>query len=303
MEVNMYVILGASGNTGQVVAQTLLARQQKVRVVGRNAAHLQPHAAQGAEIFVGDVTDASALTKAFHKADSAYVMIPPNPTSTDPLGYAERASDAIAAALKNSGVKNVVALSSIGADKPSGTGPVVGLHNLEQKLNQLDNPNVLAFRPGYFMENTLPQVGAIRMAGSVIGPIRPDLKLNMIATHDIGAAVADALLRLAFRRKQTQELLGQRDLDYTEVASIIGKAIGKPNLGYLHPPDDQVRAALIQSGMSDKFAGLLLEMTAALNSGYMKALEPRTTRNTTPTPYEAFVAESFVPAYQQQTAA
>jgi uncharacterized protein YbjT (DUF2867 family) len=303
MEVNMYVILGASGNTGRVVARNLLARQQKVRVVGRNAAHLQTHAAQGAEIFVGDVTDASALTKAFHKADSAYVMIPPNPTSTDPLGYADRASDAIATALKNSGVKNVVALSSIGADKPSGTGPVVGLHNLEQKLSQLNDANVLAFRPGYFMENTLPQVGAIRMTGSVVGPLSPDLKLPMIATHDIGAAVADALLRVAFRGKQTQELLGQRDLDYTEVATIIGKAISKPNLGYLHPPDDQVRAALIQSGMSDQFAGLLLEMTAALNSGYMKALEPRTSRNTTPTPYEAFVAESFVPAYQQQTAA
>ena len=135
MEVPMYVVLGASGNTGHIVAKNLLARQQKVRVVGRNAAHLQPHAEQGAEIFIGDVTDASALTKAFHQADSAYVMIPPNVTSDDPLAYEERVSDAIAAAVKNAGVKNVVALSSIGADKPKGTGPVIGLHNLEQKLN------------------------------------------------------------------------------------------------------------------------------------------------------------------------
>jgi uncharacterized protein YbjT (DUF2867 family) len=302
MEVNMYVVLGASGNIGHVVAQNLLARQQKVRVVGRNAAHLQTHAAQGAEIFVGDVTDRSALTKAFHKSDSAYVMIPPNPTSTDPLGYAERASDAITAALKSTEIKNVVALSSVGADKPNGTGPVVGLHHFEQKLNQLDS-NVLALRPGYFMENTLPQVGAIRMAGSVVGPIRPDLKLPIIATQDIGAAVTDALLRFAFRGKHTQELLGQRDLDYIEVATIIGKAIGKPNLGYVHLPDDQVRAGLLQSGMSDKFAGLIIEMAAALNSGFMKALEHRTSKNTTPTPYETFVAESFLPAYRQQAAA
>ena len=160
MEVNMYVVLGASGNTGKVVAQNLLAHQQKVRVVGRNAAHLQPHAAQGAEIFVGDVTDATALTKAFHHADSAYVMIPPNPTSNDPLAYEERASDAIAAAVKNTGIKNVVSLSSFGADKASGTGPVAGLHNLEQKLNQIDSANVLHLRAGYFMENTLPQVAA-----------------------------------------------------------------------------------------------------------------------------------------------
>src|SRR5271165_5878616 len=143
MEANMYVVLGASGNTGHIVAQNLLARQQKVRVVGRNAAHLQAHAAQGAEIFIGDVTDASALTKAFQEADSAYVMIPPNPTSHDPLGYEEQASDAIAAVVKNTGIKHVVSLSSIGADKNKGTGPVLGLHNLEQKLNHIDSANVL----------------------------------------------------------------------------------------------------------------------------------------------------------------
>jgi len=53
-----------------------------------------------------------------------------------------------------------------------------------------------------------PQVGAIRMLGKVIGPVSPNLKLPMIATRDIGAAVADALLRLAFQGKQTQELQG-----------------------------------------------------------------------------------------------
>ena len=299
----MYVVLGASGNTGHIVAQNLLARQQKVRVVGRNATHLQSHAAQGAEVFVGDVTDAAALTKAFHHADSAYVMIPPNPTSNDPLGYADRASDAIAAAVRNTGIKHVVSLSRFGADKTKGTGPVVGLHHLEQKLNQIDTANVLHLRPGYFMENTLPQAGVIRMTGSMIGPVRPDLKLSLIATRDIGAAAADALLRLALRGKQTHELQGERDLNYTEVATIIGKAIGRPDLKYVNPPDDQIRVAMVQMGMSEQFVGLILEMTASLNSGYMRPLEPRTSRNTTPTSYETFVADKFVPAYQQQTAA
>ncbi len=169
----MYVVLGASGNTGHVAAKNLLARGQKVRVVGRNAAHLQPFAAEGAEIFVGDVADASSLTKAMDRADAAYVMIPPNLTSNDIRAFQERVSDAIASAIHNSGIKHVVALSSIGADKPSGTGPVVGLYNLEQKLNQIDAANVLYLRAGYFMENTLGQVGAIRMAGTAIGPVRP----------------------------------------------------------------------------------------------------------------------------------
>jgi uncharacterized protein YbjT (DUF2867 family) len=299
----MYAILGASGNTGHVVAKTLLERGQKVRAIGRNATHLQPLAVQGAEVFVADVTDAAALTKAFQDADSAYVMIPPNPTSNDPLGYENRVSDAIATAIRSTRVKNIVSLSSIGADKPSATGPVVGLHNLEQKLNQVDSANILHLRAGYFMENTLGQAGAIRMMGSAIGPIRPDLKLPMIATSDIGAFAADALLQLEFRGKQAQELHGQRDIDYNEVATIIGKAIGKPKLAYVQPPDDQLRAALVQMGMSAPFAGLLLEMSASLNSGYMRALEPRTARNTTPTSFETFVAQVFVPAYQQQAAA
>jgi len=299
----MHVVLGASGNTGHVVAQNLLARKQKVRVVGRNAAHLQAHAAQGAEVFIADVTDAAALTKAFQNADSAYVLIPPNPTSNDPLAYSERVSDAIATALKNAGVKHVVALSSIGADKNQGTGPVVGLHKLEQKLNQIDGANVLFLRAVSFMENTLPQVNVVSTMGFVGGPIRPDLKLPMIATRDIGAVAAEALLRLDFRGKQTQELQGQRDITYNEVAAIIGKAIGKPDLKYRQPPDEQMRPALVQSGMSEPFANLLLEMSTSLNSGYMRALEPRTSRNTTPTSFENFVAEVFVPAYRQQAAA
>jgi len=299
----MYVILGASGNTGHIVAKTLLARGQKVRVVGRNAAHLQALAAQGAESFVGDVTDATALTKAFQHADSAYVMIPPNLTTNDFRTFQERSSDAIAAAAKNTGVKNIVSLSSVGADKSSATGPVVGLHHLEQKLNQINSANVLHLRAGYFMENTLGQAGAIRMMGSTIGPVRPDLKLPMIATRDIGDAAADALLHLDFHGKSTQELQGQRDIDYIEATAVIGKAIGKPNLGYVHAPNDQIRPAMVQMGMSDNFVGLILEMAGALNSGYMRALEPRAVRNTTPTPFETFAAQSFAPAYKQQVAA
>ena len=299
----MYVIMGASGNTGHTVAENLLAREQKVRVIGRNAAHLKPLAAKGAEIFVADVSDTAALTKAFDQADSAYVMIPPNITSNDPLGYSNRVSDAIAAAVHPAGTKNVVALSSIGADKPSGTGPVLGLHHLEQKLNQISSANVLHLRAAYFMENTLPQVNAIRKMGYSVGPLRPDLKLPMIATRDIGTAAADALLHPTVTGKQTRELLGQRDLSYNEVAAVLGKAIGTPDLKYVQLSDDQARGAMVEMGMSDQAARLLLEMAASLNSGYMLALEPRTRENTTPTSYETFVAETFVPAYHLQAAA
>ena len=298
----MYVVIGASGNTGHVVAQGLLADGRKVRVVSRNADHVQFLAAKGAETFVADVTDAQALTKAFNQADAAYVLIPPTPTSNDFRAFQTRVSDAIAKALQDAGVKNVVSLSSVGADKASGTGPIAGLHDMEEKLNQL-NANVLHLRAGYFMENTLPQAAVVRTTGSAVGPVRPDLKLPMIASCDIGKAAADALLRLEFRGKQIQELQGQRDLNYVEATSIIGKAIGKPDLKYVQAPNDQLRSAMVQMGMSDNFAGLILEMAGGLNSGHIRTQERRNSRNTTTTTFEDFVAEFFVPAYQQQAAA
>ncbi|MGA9526934.1 MAG: NmrA family NAD(P)-binding protein, partial [Terriglobales bacterium] len=294
----MYVVLGASGHTGHVVAKNLLAAGEKVRVVGRSADRLQTLAGEGAEIFVADAADAAALSKAFKGAEGAYVMVPPDVTGNDYRGFQERVSNAIASAVRNAGVKNVVALSSYGADKSSGTGPVLGLHDLEQKLNQIDGANVLHLRAGYFMENTLPQVGVIRMMGSMAGPVRADLKLPLIATQDIGAAAADALLRREFRGKQTAELQGHRDLDYIEIASIIGKAIGKPSLGYIQAPNEQLRGAMVQMGMSANFVELILEMAGALNSGHMKALEPRTAANTTPTSFETFVEEEFAPAWR-----
>lgn len=299
----MYVVMGASGNTGHIVASNLLARGEKVRVVGRNAVHLQPLTAKGAEGFMADAHDANALTKAFQKADSAYVMIPPNPTSNDPLGESERVGDAIARAIQDAGTRNVVVLSSVGADKASGTGPVVGLHRLEEKLSQIKNANILFLRAAYFMENTLPQTAAIHKMGYSVGPLLPDLKLPMIATRDIGTVAADVLLHPTIRGKETRELLGQRDLTYSEVASVIGKAIGKPDLKYVQLSDNQARGALVEMGMSEPAARVLLEMTAALNSGQMRALEARTPQNSTPTSYEKFVAETFVPAYQHQAAA
>jgi uncharacterized protein YbjT (DUF2867 family) len=299
----MFVILGASGHTGKVVAKTLLARGQKVRVVGRSAEHLQPLAALGAEVSAADVTNSTALTNAFRGAEAAYVLIPPNVSDNDPLGYENRVSDSISAAVRSAGIKHIVALSSVGADKSSGTGPVVGLHHLEQKLSAIDGANVLFLRAGYFMENTLPQVQAIRATGNMVGAIQPTVKLPMIATRDIGNAVTETLLRRDFQGKQTRELLGQRDLSYGEMGSIVGKAIGMPSLKYVQAPDDQVRAAMQQMGLSPNFASMLVEMSHAINEGHMKPLEARTPANTTPTSYETFVNEEFVPAFREQKAA
>ena len=299
----MYVVAGATGHTGSVVAKTLLSHNKPVRVIGRNLARLQPLVAQGAQPFQASLDDARSLTQAFSGAEGIYVLIPPDPTSNDFRAYQDRVTDAIVSAVQNASIKYVVSLSSIGADKASGTGPVAGLYNLEQKLNRISGLNVLHVRASYFMENTLAQANTIRSLGTAAGPLRADLKLPMIATKDIGAFAAERLLRLDFSGKRTPELHGQRDLTMTEVAAIIGKAIGKSDLAYIHVPDTDVRGALLQFGLSHNVADLLLEMSRALNDGHMKPLESRSSQNTTPTSYETFVAQEFVPLFQQSSAA
>jgi uncharacterized protein YbjT (DUF2867 family) len=298
----MYVITGATGNTGSVVAKTLLAKGQSVRAIGRHADRLKELAERGAEPFVCDLTDRDALTKAFTGARAVYAMIPPNMASAGYRADQDRTTDSIAGAIEKAGVKFAVCLSSFGADKPDKTGPVAGLYDLEQRLNKIPSLNALYLRAGYFMENTLAQIGIVKQMGVAAGPVRPDLKLPMIATQDIGAAAAEDLLKLDFHGHKTRELLGQRDLTMAEVAAVIGDQIAKPDLQYIQAPKDQIRAAMIGMGISSNMADLILEMAAGLNSGHMAALEPRSARNATPTSYETFVKEEFVPLFYGKSA-
>ncbi|MGD0139072.1 MAG: NAD(P)H-binding protein [Tepidisphaeraceae bacterium] len=298
----MYAIAGATGHTGKIVAKRLLEEGKQIRAIGRDRKRLGPLIDAGAEPFVGDLTDAAALSKAFAGAKAAYVMIPPDMASKNVRAFQDRITDCFASALAAAGVEFAVTLSSIGADKPNKTGPVVGVHNLEKRLGAIDGLNVLHLRAGYFMENTLAQANVIHAMDKTAGPIRPDLKLPMIATRDIAHAAAEALLHLGFTGQQTRELLGPRDLTMTEAARIIGQAIGKPDLSYVQLSDNEFRNATAQMGMSTNVADLILEMVAALNSGHMRALESRSGSNATPTSFETFVAEEFVPVYEGRMA-
>ena len=298
----MIVITGATGNTGKIVAEKLLAAGQKVRVVGRNAERLQPLMAKGAEAFTGSVDDAAAMTQAFTGARAVYAMIPPDMKAKDFRAEQGRISDSLAAAIEKAGVSHVVLLSSFGADKPEKTGPIVGLHVFEEKLSRNAGLNALYLRPGYFMENLLPQVGVVRSMGMMAGPLKGDLALPMIATRDIGEYAAGALLELKFSGKQTRELLGPRDVTMKEAAAIVGSAIGKPGLSYTHAPAIMLKPAMVGMGISANMVDLILEMAEAFNSGYAKALERRAPENTTPTGLDWFATNVFAPAFQGKAA-
>ena len=290
----MYVIVGATGNTGSIIADTLLSKGKKVRVVGRDAGRLQRFVRKGAEAFTGDVTDAVALTKAFRGARAAYLLLPPITSREDQ----ERESDAIAKAVTESGLRYALYLSSYGAHVPEGTGPVAGLHSAEQKLNAIDGLNVLHLRAAYFMENNLAAIGMIRGMGIFGHALPPDLKMPMIATRDVGPYAAQRLLDLDFSGKQTRELLGERDLSMKDATAAIARGIGKPDLRYVQFSYEQMQQALEQMGMPPKKAAVYNEMFKAINEGVLAAQEPRSPENTTPTSFENFVRDVFAAAYQ-----
>ena len=288
-----YVILGATGNTGSIIADFLLSKGRKVRVVGRDAERLRRFVRQGAEAFTADMSDSIALTKAFSGARAAYLVLPPITTREDQ----ERQSDAFAKAAKESGLRFALYLSSYGAHVPEGTGPVTGLHSAEQKLNAIGDLNALNLRAAYFMENNLAAIGMIRAMGIFGHALRPDLKIPMIATLDVGNYAAQRLLDLDFSGKQTRELLGERDLTMTEVTAVIARGIGKPDLRYEQFPYDQMQQALMQVGFSPKKAAVYIEMFTAINTGVLAAQELRSPENSTATSFEKFVRDVFVPAY------
>jgi uncharacterized protein YbjT (DUF2867 family) len=294
----MYTILGATGNIGSVITKQLLEKGEAVRVVGRNAARLQQYVHRGAEAFVADIKDAETLTKALTGARAAFLMMPPGMTSPDYPAEQEIESDAISAAARNAGLQYAVNLSGISAQAPAGTGPILGLHDFERKLNTVERLNVLHLRPAYFMENHLSAIQMIQMMGIFGGALKPDLSIPMIATRDVGSYAAERLLKLDFSGKQTQELLGERDLNMTEVAAVISRGIGKPDLLYAQFTYAQVEQTLVQMGLSTKTAAYLIEMFQGFNNGIVAGLEPRTAANTTPTSIETFVKEVFAPAYQ-----
>ncbi|MCB0261374.1 MAG: NAD(P)H-binding protein [Calditrichaeota bacterium] len=292
----MYVITGASGNTGRVIAEKLLAAGKQVKVLGRSAEKLQPLVEKSAVAAVGDMSDQAYLNSAFAGATAAYVLIPPHLGASNFRAYQNDIGKKIAQALMQNSVKHVVNLSSLGAHLPKGTGPIAGLYDQEQRLNQLE-ANVLHLRPTYFMENLFTGINIIKNMGVNGSPANADVKIPMIASVDVANYAAKRLLALDFSGNSVQELLGERDLNMEEVTQILGKAIGKPDLAYVTFPYDQAREAMLEMGISASVTDGYLEMYKAINNRFGVAVMKRDKENTTPTSLEQF-ADVFARVYQ-----
>jgi uncharacterized protein YbjT (DUF2867 family) len=293
-----FVICGATGNVGSKIAGILLGAGEPVRVIGRERVRLGPMAAKGAEPWPGDIGDAEFLAKAFKGSRGAFVLIPPDNDALDFRGYQERVSDALSSALSKSLIPRVVTLSSIGAHLSAGTGPILGLHGLETKLNRLGHAGVVHLRPGYFMENHLWSIPIIRAQGVAGSPVRADVPIPMVATKDIADAASRLLLEGTFTGHSVRYLLGPRDLTMSESARILGEAIGNPQLKYVTFPEEEARKAMLGMGMSRSVVDAMLEMERAFNAGSIRPTQERNPENTTPTTLGEFARTMFANAYR-----
>jgi len=295
----MYVITGATGNTGKPIALALLSAGKKVRIISRDSAKAKELIGKGAELFTGDSSDVEVLKKAFAGATAVYAMTPVDWQAKDYTAHQVKYANAIAEALKTCKVRYVVSLSSQGAHLDSNNGLVLGLHKMEKIFDNIEGLNTLHLRPTYFMENSLGMVGLIKQAGIMGSPVRADLRFPVIATKGIGEYAAKRLLALDFKGHNVQDLLGARDVTYPEMAKVYGKAIGKPDLQYVEfSYDDFKKSMMGMIGASESVADNFNEFIRAMNNGRIFVAK-RNVANTTPTSIEDF-ASTFAYVYNMK---
>lgn len=294
----MYVLMGANGNITSRAARALLQRGQAIRVIGRNPASMAALRRLGAELAIGDAQDAHFLAQALAGAHAAYVMIPTAYEAPDLRRSQAQFGAAIAAALAQSGVRRVVNLSSAGADQTAGTGPIVGLHEQEQRLDALPGLDLLHLRPGYFMENHLQVATAVAAHGVYASLERSDVPVPMIAAGDIAAVVVRELIEPAARG--VLHLHAPRHYTFQQAATVLGRAIGLPDLRHVQADPAAARAAMLQSGLSANAAELMEEM-AHFISAQARTRMPGPVE-VTPTTLEDF-APRFRDAYETATRA
>jgi len=275
----MFVIAGVTGHVGSVVADQLLSRGQKIRVVVRTAAKGEAWSKRGAEVAVGSIEDAAFFAGALKGAAGLFVLLPPPPFSTTDFYASQRkASDAIVAAVKTSGVPYVVLLSSVGADLDEGNGPIKGLHYLERGL-RATGTKLVAIRAGSFQENVGGVVGAAKGAGvypNFTGSA--DLAVPMVATKDIGVLAASTLMEAP--KNEVIDLQGP-SYSARQIAEKLSKALGKPMQVVDVPPAGWVQA-MTQGGFPPPFAEAFAEMYGGFAKGTIRPKGDRLVQGTTP---------------------
>lgn len=290
-------VVGATGNIGKKIVELLLDNDVKVRAVARNISKLRMLEATGTEIYAGDIKNTSFIEKVFKGSYSIFAMLPPCYQLSDFQNEFRQMAESLTNAIRRSGISHVVLLSSVGADLPSGNGQISSLYEFESKLKNVPELSVVALRCAFFMENLLGSIPLIKSAGINGSIFNPASSFSMIASNDIAFTAYDYLINPSFYGFNVRYLLGPKDYTFTEVTSVIGAAIGKPDLQYVKFSEEDFIKGIIGVGFSANAAKALVEGLTALEKGNLSRDIKRDTSNTTSTMLETFIQDVFFPAY------
>ena len=286
----MIAVMGAAGNVGGKVADLLVRQGQPVRVL-EHRRRLDELGRRGAEVVAGDLADAGDLGVLLKDVEAALVMLPDVVTDAEFTATRSTMSRTIVAALGGSGVRRVVALSTVAAGRDDAVGPAAGLRELEQRLAGLADTGVLVLRSPFYMENLLAGLPLIRSKGINGSALDGELELPMIATRDVAGEAAAGLLRRDLGGHQVRLLAGPEDVSMRAATRVLGARLGRPDLPYVQFPPDGLRAALLGAGMSESGASAMVELQLDLNRQRSFAAVRAAADATTPTRLEAFLSE------------
>jgi len=262
-------VTGSLGNISKPLTQALVAKGHQVTVVTSSPEKADEITALGAIPAVGSVEDQAFLNKAFSGADVVYTMIPPNFVAPNVREFMLRVGKNYAEAIKNAGVKKVVNLSSVGAHLPKGTGPIAGLHDEEQTFARLEDVDITHLRAGFFYVNFLHNIDMVKNAGMLGSNYGGNTQIVMTHPKDIAKA-AEAAIERPFSGKNVEYVVSDKR-PLAEVATVLGKAVGKPELPWVEFTDEDALTGMLQSGMPREMASRYVEMGNAVRNGSLFA--------------------------------
>ncbi len=265
------VITGSLGHISKPLTEQLVQQRHAVTVIGSNPEKQTAIEVLGANAAIGSLEDVVFLVKTFTGADAVYCMVPPNnyfDQNLDLIGYYRRLGNNYAQAIKQSGVKRVVNLSTIGGHLEKGSGILRGAHDVQNILNELPaDVFITHMRPTSFFYNLYGYADMIKNAGCIMANYGTITKIPWVSPIDIADAVAEEIMMPFTGRKI--RYVASEELSGAETATILGTAMGKPDLKWVLITNEQTLNGLVQAGMNKQIASGLVEMYSSLQSGLL----------------------------------
>jgi len=265
-------ITGSLGHISKPLVTELVQKGHRVTVISSNSSRKTDIEALGAVAAIGSVGDAAFLTTSFTGADAVYTMIPPSPEgfsdqSVDMMERWTNITSNYVEAIKKSGVNRVVHLSSIGAHMEKGAGILIGHHNAELMLGNLQDVGMTFMRPVGFYYNLLSFIPVIKGMGVIASNYGGNDVKPWVSPTDIAAAVAHEMVQPLQGHKVVY--VASEEISCNEIAHILGDAIGKPDLQWVVIPGEQLQDGMEKAGVPKALAAGIVEMNAAIQSGLL----------------------------------